>query len=238
MAHIIDGPNQEFASRLISLRREMGITQHDLAQAIDVDKRSISMYENGRTFPREETLRRLAKVFDVEPYWLTTGSTQETKLFIEKEFKKSASTNLIKRTELLYIENWDAPENKKYYAEKPTAPYQSADISKFVPVVKNALQSYQAITYSGFATISQEYKEGTIIIIDNNPSLDAIPTGSDVIFRMQGQENKPGLRRLHIEPGMEPVLVAIDSAYNTPPIVINEINVELMAVVIGKIQQH
>ncbi|MBF4242411.1 helix-turn-helix domain-containing protein, partial [Vibrio anguillarum] len=71
--NIIDGPNQDFALRLCDLRRKAGVTQEELANSIGTDKRSISTYENGRTFPREETLRRLALYFDVDAYWLSTG---------------------------------------------------------------------------------------------------------------------------------------------------------------------
>ncbi|MBF4337862.1 helix-turn-helix domain-containing protein, partial [Vibrio anguillarum] len=51
--NIIDGPNQDFALRLCDLRRKAGVTQEELANSIGTDKRSISTYENGRTFPRE-----------------------------------------------------------------------------------------------------------------------------------------------------------------------------------------
>ena len=53
MVHIIDGPHKDFASRLLDTRRKKEYTQEDLAKAIKADKRSISMYENGRTFPRD-----------------------------------------------------------------------------------------------------------------------------------------------------------------------------------------
>ncbi len=51
----------EFVNRLISLRKERGLTQQALADAIDLHVNQIKRYEGGTAQPTLDTLARLAK---------------------------------------------------------------------------------------------------------------------------------------------------------------------------------
>jgi transcriptional regulator with XRE-family HTH domain len=51
----------EFVQRLITLRKERGLTQQSLASAIDLHVNQIKRYEGGTAQPTLETLVRLAK---------------------------------------------------------------------------------------------------------------------------------------------------------------------------------
>ncbi len=51
----------EFVQRLITLRKERGLTQQSLASAIDLHVNQIKRYEAGTAQPTLETLVRLAK---------------------------------------------------------------------------------------------------------------------------------------------------------------------------------
>ena len=78
------------------------------------------------------------------------------------------------------------------------------------------------------------YTKGAIVIIDEGATyLDSIPSGSDVIFRLAGKENEPGLRKLIRESGMEPKLESLDPYSRSPSVSISELNIEILGVVIG-----
>ncbi|WP_232799684.1 helix-turn-helix transcriptional regulator [Motilimonas sp. E26] len=51
----------EFVQRLITLRKERGLTQQSLANAIDLHVNQIKRYEAGTAQPTLDTLVRLAK---------------------------------------------------------------------------------------------------------------------------------------------------------------------------------
>ncbi|MGQ2227107.1 helix-turn-helix domain-containing protein [Fructobacillus fructosus] len=51
--------------RLTELRKEQRLTQDDLAKKIGSNKRNISNYEVGRSFPNIKLLKRMATYFNV-----------------------------------------------------------------------------------------------------------------------------------------------------------------------------
>ncbi len=60
-----------FGEKLKALRLERGYTQEQLAQKVDVTKRTLINYEQGRCYPKQtEILARLAQEFDVSVDYL------------------------------------------------------------------------------------------------------------------------------------------------------------------------
>ena len=57
--------NSPFARRLVKLRNEKGLTQQKLADALDVSKSTISLYETGDTVPDAKNIVRLCNIFGV-----------------------------------------------------------------------------------------------------------------------------------------------------------------------------
>lgn len=55
-----------FSDTLISLRRQLGLSQQQLAEATGLSRSSIGMYETGRREPDMDTLRLFADFFNVE----------------------------------------------------------------------------------------------------------------------------------------------------------------------------
>jgi transcriptional regulator with XRE-family HTH domain len=53
------------ASNLRFLRKQKGITQHDLADQLDVQRTMISAYEDGRSEPKLATLQKLSDILEV-----------------------------------------------------------------------------------------------------------------------------------------------------------------------------
>lgn len=59
-----------FGQRLRDRRKELGISQGELAKALGVSISAVSNYENGLNAMREDVLLRLFRVLDVEPNYL------------------------------------------------------------------------------------------------------------------------------------------------------------------------
>ena len=59
-----------FGQRLRARRKELGISQSELAKALGVSLSAVSNYETGQNAMREEVLLRLLSVLDVDPNYL------------------------------------------------------------------------------------------------------------------------------------------------------------------------
>ena len=59
-----------FGQRLRERRKELGLSQADLARALNVSLSAVSNYENGQNAVREDILLRLFQILDVDPNYL------------------------------------------------------------------------------------------------------------------------------------------------------------------------
>lgn len=50
---------------ILSLRKQQGLTQDELAERLFVTRQAVSRWESGETVPNTETLKRLSQTFDV-----------------------------------------------------------------------------------------------------------------------------------------------------------------------------
>ena len=86
----------EFHEKLQELRKDRGLTQEELAEALFVSRTAISKWESGRGYPSIESLKEISKYFSVTIDDLLSG---EKLLFIaEKENK----TNIRSMCRLLF----------------------------------------------------------------------------------------------------------------------------------------
>lgn len=69
-----------FNERLRALREDKDLTQTTLAKNVNVDQRSISFYEKGKFEPKIETIKAIAKFFNVSTDYLL-GLTNNPKKF-------------------------------------------------------------------------------------------------------------------------------------------------------------
>jgi len=76
----------DISKKLLALRKELDLTQDQVAEAIGVSKQSISKYERGIKVPSRENINKLAEVFDVRTDYLL-GKSERPKLD-EKLFEK------------------------------------------------------------------------------------------------------------------------------------------------------
>lgn len=67
-----------FSSNLKSLREQADLTQEELSVKTGISKSAISMYENGKRFPDEQTLELLADFFNVDMNMLLGKQSKST----------------------------------------------------------------------------------------------------------------------------------------------------------------
>ena len=63
----------EFNEKLQELRKQRGLTQEELAQALYVSRTAISKWESGRGYPNIESLKAIAKFFAITIDELLSG---------------------------------------------------------------------------------------------------------------------------------------------------------------------
>jgi transcriptional regulator with XRE-family HTH domain len=57
---------KEIGKRLLKLRTDKGLLQHQVAESIGVDKSTIGAYERGYRLPRDDVKVKLAEYYKVE----------------------------------------------------------------------------------------------------------------------------------------------------------------------------
>lgn len=79
----------EFHEKLQNLRRQRGLTQEELAQALYVSRTAVSKWESGRGFPNIDSLKAIAAFFSVSVDELLSGDALLT--MAETEGRQRAS---------------------------------------------------------------------------------------------------------------------------------------------------
>ena len=82
----------EFNEKLQELRKEKGLTQEELAQALFVSRAAVSKWESGRGYPGIDSLKAIAKYFSVSIDSLLSG---EEFLTIAEEDQKNARSRML-----------------------------------------------------------------------------------------------------------------------------------------------
>ena len=76
----------EFNQKLQELRKQKGLTQEELAQALFVSRTAISKWESGRGYPNIDSLKAIAKLFAISIDELLSGD--ELLTIAEEDHKK------------------------------------------------------------------------------------------------------------------------------------------------------
>ncbi len=80
-----------FSERLTKKRKEMKLTQGDIAEQLGVSIQAVSLWERGSTIPDTEKVMEIAFLLDVSIDWLLTGKVEES---VSKEFKEDLEDRL------------------------------------------------------------------------------------------------------------------------------------------------
>jgi len=81
----------EFHEKLQELRKNRGLTQEELAEALYVSRTAVSKWESGRGYPSIDSLKELSKFFSVSIDDLLSG---DTLLFLAEKENKSTIRNM------------------------------------------------------------------------------------------------------------------------------------------------
>ncbi|MEK4303694.1 helix-turn-helix domain-containing protein [Oceanobacillus sp. FSL K6-0251] len=92
--------------RIAKLRRNKNLTQEELAKELDITRSSLSQYEVNKRQPDYDTLKKIAKYFNVSIDYLLTGNEfTNSPDEMWKEF-------LDPKTQIFFKDLQDAPEEK------------------------------------------------------------------------------------------------------------------------------
>ena len=95
----------KFNIRLKELRLEAGLTQKDLANAIEVGRTTISEYESGKIVPKQEGLLKLANHFNVSVDYLTGVSNERA----TRKQNTSDLDSLLNTIHHILLDEYDTP---------------------------------------------------------------------------------------------------------------------------------
>ena len=83
----------EICARMKSIRKMNGLTQAEVAQALNLERTAYTKYETGRV-PSLETLFRFASLFNISPIELIIGDSENSFAHIHSENPNEASNNM------------------------------------------------------------------------------------------------------------------------------------------------
>lgn len=73
------------AEKILTARAQAGMTQDELAEKVQVSRRSIAAYERGETVPRKSTILKLGKVLNVSTEYLSNDECEDPLADISKD---------------------------------------------------------------------------------------------------------------------------------------------------------
>lgn len=77
---------KEFGKVILNARKQKGITQHELAEQLNVTNTAVSHWENGRYYPDVELFPRIAEILQLDVYQLFLGEETDTKQSGDERF--------------------------------------------------------------------------------------------------------------------------------------------------------
>ena len=95
----------KFNIRLKELRLEAGLTQKDLAKAIEVGRTTISEYESGKIVPKQEGLLKIANHFNVSVDYLTGVSNERA----TRKQNESSLDTLLNTVHYILLDEYATP---------------------------------------------------------------------------------------------------------------------------------
>lgn len=150
------------------LRKEMKITQEELAKRIGVVQSTIGMIESNKKIGNQSTLKKLANFFGVSLDYLLNDDIKEEfeKIDINMSFIPIPIVGTIRAGEPILAED---------------------NIQGYIPVLRNSLKldgDYFALKVKG-DSMNMEFNEGTILIVEKTPCIE---NGEIGVIRIDGLE--------------------------------------------------
>ena len=166
-----------FGQRLRERRKELGISQSELAKALGVSVSAVSNYESGQNAMREDVLLRLFRVLDVEPNYLYQDFLHGERFVCSVEERKLVEKYRSLRT---------AGRQALHAVADALGAYQ-ADVDAEMPVITDVRQIplYRSPAAAGFMSpvFGEDYD-----LIDVTGD---VPRGAEYAVRIQGDSMEP-----------------------------------------------
>lgn len=164
-----------FGQRLRDRRKELGMSQSELAKALGVSLSAVSNYENGLNAMREDVLLRLFKVLEIEPNYLYQDS------FSGSSFTCSAEEeSLVRKYRSLHVAGRQA-----VHAVADALTACMTDLEAGPPEENRQIPLYRCPAAAGYASPvfgdDFDYIEVT----------GEVPQGAEFAVRIQGDSMEP-----------------------------------------------
>lgn len=168
-----------FGQRLRDRRKELGISQGELAKALGVSLSAVSNYENGQNAMREDVLLRLFRVLQIEPNYLYQDA------FTGESFTCSVEEERLVRA----YRSLRLPGKQALWAMADTlTAYQSEMESDEPEEEVRQIPLYRSPAAAGYA--SPVFGED----FDYIPVTGKVPPGAEFAVRIQGDSMEPHIR--------------------------------------------
>lgn len=109
--------NMTLGNRIKKLRKELNLSQKELADKLYVTDKALSSWENGRTEPDIDTLLKMSEIFNCNISYLIKGYTKrndiETEIKIELSKKEYLNLKALFKNRIKYIT--EILQNDSYY---------------------------------------------------------------------------------------------------------------------------
>lgn len=89
--------------KIVSLRKKKGLSQQDLAEALDVSRQAVSRWETGVAVPSSENLKFIGNLFDVSLDYLLADDVELEQESGVADTRKRKDENRKKRKRILII---------------------------------------------------------------------------------------------------------------------------------------
>ena len=120
-----------FGERIMELRKAAGVSQLDLAKALEVSRQAVSKWENDLAYPDVANLIRLAELLDTDIEYLATGrrtygrrppvvikTTETVEKIVEKPVIQTVETVIEHVVEMPVVQTVEKPVIKRVYRKR------------------------------------------------------------------------------------------------------------------------
>lgn len=204
---------------LLNRRKELGLTQADIAKAVGVSRVSVSLWEKGETTPKGIYIPLLAKILNCDVNWLLTGQGSPVPARSESNVEPVALKPQGAYPVISWVQagDWsDISLTNLHEADRYPCPVKCSEETFILKVVGKSMNPV--------------FNEGELIFVD--PEIQA-SNGKYVIARLE-DENQATFKQIIIEDGHK-YLQAINPNWPTPIISING-NCTIVGVVISSMR--
>lgn len=204
------------SERILTRRKELGLTQLDVAKFVGISKAAVSKWEKGDSSPKGENLYSLVKILKCDPNWLLNGQGSPLPVGFDKNVETVPQRPLGSFPLISWVQagDWsDITLTDIHEAEHYPCPIKCSPKTFLLKVIGRSMLP--------------TFNEGELIFVD--PEVQAVD-GKYVVARLD-DENQATFKQLIIEDGQK-FLQAANPDWPTPIQPING-NCTIVGVVIS-----